>query len=278
MEGNTRAPRIRAAAQLQAQEAAHRLTSAAIAGSAARVASGRTRSQTPSNGSTRAPSAGSTASSLEVRHAQSPSASGAALPVMRLGSPSVASAEVVLDANDEAAPGVGPVPGVATTAVVATVEATAVGFATALASHRQSPETGSPHGPSQSPDALDLWMLREELRRTSAALARAIAMPEVVNSLDLPGLAALRTELVTAHAAALERVDDRRVTLQARQASAQEGPERGRCVACWSRCADRVLLPCRHLCLCGSCLRSCRTTCPICRGPVADTMEVFGVV
>mmetsp|Transcript_172607 Transcript_172607/g.419856 ORF Transcript_172607/g.419856 Transcript_172607/m.419856 type:complete len:231 (-) Transcript_172607:245-937(-) len=229
---------MRQAAQQQAQAAAHRLTSAAMAGSAARVASGRQRSTTPSNGSTRAPSVGSTASSMDVRRARSPSGS-----------------QVPDDDSEEAA-----------------------SVAGAAAAAGTLPITVMPGNcPADSPDALDIWVLREELRRATTSLARAVAAPEVVNSLDLPGLAALRTELVAAHTAALDRIDDRRVTLQARQASTQEGPERGRCVACWSRSADRVLLPCRHLCLCGACLRSCRSTCPICRGPVKDALEVFGV-
>mmetsp|Transcript_86111 Transcript_86111/g.266646 ORF Transcript_86111/g.266646 Transcript_86111/m.266646 type:complete len:234 (-) Transcript_86111:35-736(-) len=231
---------MRAAAQQQAQQSAHRLTHAAIAGSAVRAASRQRRPTTPSNGSTRAPSAGSTASSLDARRMQIPSGSQA---------PDA-------DEDDDGS------------------EATSV---TAPSSAGTTSSTGNAGNlPAASPDTLDMWVLREELCRTSNALARAVAAPEVVSSLDLPGLAALRTELVAAHAAALERIDDRRVCLQARQASAQEGPERGRCVACWTRSADRVLLPCRHLCLCGACLRSCRTSCPICRAPVKDALEVFG--
>mmetsp|Transcript_48282 Transcript_48282/g.151144 ORF Transcript_48282/g.151144 Transcript_48282/m.151144 type:complete len:228 (+) Transcript_48282:130-813(+) len=225
---------MRAAAQQQAQQSAHRLTHAAIAGSAVRAASRQRRPTTPSNGSTRAPSAGSVASSLELRCMQSPSGSQA------------------LDADEDD-------DGSEATSVTGPPSST--GMTSLLAA---------------SPDTLDMWVLREELRLSSNALARAVAAPEVVSSLDLPGLAALRTELVAAHAAALERIDDRRVCLQARQASTQEGREQGRCVACWTRNADRVLLPCRHLCLCGACLRSCRTSCPICRAPVKDALEVFG--
>eukprot|EP00927_Polykrikos_kofoidii_P068000 TRINITY_DN63413_c0_g1_i1.p1 TRINITY_DN63413_c0_g1~~TRINITY_DN63413_c0_g1_i1.p1 ORF type:complete len:328 (-),score=46.15 TRINITY_DN63413_c0_g1_i1:66-1049(-) len=127
------------------------------------------------------------------------------------------------------------------------------------------------------PDRLDFWILREEMRKLSTALARNTASPEAIDGLDLPGLAALRAELVASHTQALERIDDRRVTLQAQQAATQEGPERGRCIACWAKKADRVLLPCRHLCLCGSCLVACNSQCPICRGVVADSLEVFGV-
>lgn len=135
---------------------------------------------------------------------------------------------------------------------------------------------GSARPPTTPPDVLDQFIAREELRRATAALARATAAPEIVNALDLPGLAALRAELVRAHAAALERIDDRRVILHSEQVSTHEGPERGRCVACWSRNADRLLLPCRHLCLCGTCWRSCKSTCPICRGAVSNVIEVFG--
>lgn len=196
--------------------------------------------------------------------------------------PAVEAAEVVVDEDEEAAVG-----------VVAAAAATALG---SPASRAATPPVASSNvsvtndGVSEAaegekearlrqglPDRLDFWMLREELRKASAALARATASPEVVGNLDLPGLASLRAELVAAHSLALERIDDRRVTLQAQQAASQEGPERGRCIACWVRKADRVLLPCRHLCLCGSCLESCNASCPICRGVVADSMEIFGV-
>lgn len=126
------------------------------------------------------------------------------------------------------------------------------------------------------PDHLDVLVLQEELRSASARLARLEAAPKVLADLDLPGLAAFRAELTLAHRAALERVDDRRVMLQAHQVATQEGPEPGRCIACWTRKADRVLLPCRHLCVCGTCLHACQSKCPVCRGPVVDAMEVFG--
>lgn len=128
-----------------------------------------------------------------------------------------------------------------------------------------------------TPDHIDFWMLEKELSSAQQALARIKADPELVAKLDLPGLAALRAEIVAVHSEALERIDDRRVHLHAQQAALREGPESGRCVACWARKADRLLLPCRHLCVCGVCLSSCSSLCPICRATVADSIEVFGV-
>jgi len=125
------------------------------------------------------------------------------------------------------------------------------------------------------PDRLTLYMLQEQNKKLTSNLARLSAAPEVLADLDLPSLAALRAELIREHQAALERIDDRRVLLQARQARAQ-GPDPGRCVACWVRKADRVLLPCRHLCVCGACLHACQSKCPVCRSPVTDHIEVFG--
>eukprot|EP00929_Paragymnodinium_shiwhaense_P104435 TRINITY_DN6886_c0_g1_i2.p1 TRINITY_DN6886_c0_g1~~TRINITY_DN6886_c0_g1_i2.p1 ORF type:complete len:370 (+),score=55.55 TRINITY_DN6886_c0_g1_i2:112-1221(+) len=127
------------------------------------------------------------------------------------------------------------------------------------------------------PDSLDFFQVKEELRQAHNRIARLAAAPEVLSTLDLPRLAALRSELVASHAEALERIDDRRVWLQAQQSKTQEGPERGRCVACWVRKADHLLLPCRHLCICGTCLDACKNQCPICRGTVSNSIEVYGV-
>lgn len=125
-------------------------------------------------------------------------------------------------------------------------------------------------------DQIDCWMLKEELNSAKQALARLKADSELVAKLDLPGLASLRAEIIATHMEALERIDDRRVVLHARQAALREGPESGRCVACWARKADRLMLPCRHLCVCGTCLASCSSVCPICRANVVDSLEVFG--
>lgn len=252
------------AGQQHAQEVAHRLLNGAIANAGARVATSgaagtrRPGSLTPSTGTGgsaagRSPSSGSTASSwaeAPPRVPRLPTAALAAVESQPTGARSQGSSRPL------------------------SVSSISEGPRQLEEGH---PEGGAGAVRTHPPDALEHWMLREELRRASAALARATAAPEVVSAMDLPELAALRAELVRAHAEALERVDDRRVTLQARHTSAQEGPERGRCVACWVRSADRLLLPCKHLCLCSGCLQSCKAACPICRSQIMETIEVYGV-
>jgi len=257
---------MRAAAQHQAQQAAHRLTTAAIAGSALRVGSssgsaGSRRSQSLTNIGTRTPSLDSSSSS---RLARSPGSGLRVAPELRL--------------LREAAIQIQPVEGDDAFPSVATeVEPRHARRGQAKAKPEPTLRPSSaPGAPMAAADALDMFLMREELHKATTSLARATAAPEIVNTLDLPGLAALRAELVASHIAALERIDDRRIALLAQQSTAREGPERGRCVACWSRTCDQVLLPCRHLCLCSICARSCRSTCPICRGAVSEILEIFG--
>ncbi|KAJ6876854.1 hypothetical protein NC651_029768 [Populus alba x Populus x berolinensis] len=49
------------------------------------------------------------------------------------------------------------------------------------------------------------------------------------------------------------------------------------CVICMSEPKDTAVLPCRHMCLCSGCakeLRSRSDTCPICRQPIQELMEI----
>jgi hypothetical protein len=51
------------------------------------------------------------------------------------------------------------------------------------------------------------------------------------------------------------------------------------CVVCFDAPKDHAIVPCKHLCVCGPCaeqLTKTRTpTCPVCRGPIRETMKVF---
>ena len=47
------------------------------------------------------------------------------------------------------------------------------------------------------------------------------------------------------------------------------------CVVCCERQSSHVLIPCGHLCLCGSCAESVTTDCPICRSPIQSRQRVF---
>jgi hypothetical protein len=46
------------------------------------------------------------------------------------------------------------------------------------------------------------------------------------------------------------------------------------CVVCGKRQSSHVLIPCGHLCLCGSCAETVSTDCPICRIPVQKKQRV----
>ena len=47
------------------------------------------------------------------------------------------------------------------------------------------------------------------------------------------------------------------------------------CVVCGKWQSSHVLIPCGHLCLCGSCVESITTNCPICRKAIENRQRVF---
>ena len=51
------------------------------------------------------------------------------------------------------------------------------------------------------------------------------------------------------------------------------------CVVCFDAPKDHIIVPCCHMCVCARCaeqLTKTRTpTCPVCRGPIRETMKVF---
>mmetsp|Transcript_30999 Transcript_30999/g.92914 ORF Transcript_30999/g.92914 Transcript_30999/m.92914 type:complete len:487 (-) Transcript_30999:510-1970(-) len=56
----------------------------------------------------------------------------------------------------------------------------------------------------------------------------------------------------------------------------QDPAEEYFCVICEEERKTVLLLPCKHLCLCRKCSKlDGLTDCPMCRGPIKDTMEVF---
>jgi len=60
------------------------------------------------------------------------------------------------------------------------------------------------------------------------------------------------------------------------QAEAREESHASTCVICMDNLANVVSLPCKHLALCSSCSSSATIeSCPLCRSPIDDRMEVF---
>jgi hypothetical protein len=61
--------------------------------------------------------------------------------------------------------------------------------------------------------------------------------------------------------------------------AAHQDTEETMCVVCFDAPKDHLVLPCKHLCVCAGCaeqLTNTRTpTCPVCRGPIRETMKVF---
>jgi hypothetical protein len=106
--------------------------------------------------------------------------------------------------------------------------------------------------------ALALTMEEETLRlqaATSAAAASALRMQQV------------RAQLGCSVAPPAEPA------LQANDA------EETQCVVCFDAPKEYAIVPCGHMCVCASCadqLTKTRTPmCPVCRGPIRETMKVF---
>ena len=57
------------------------------------------------------------------------------------------------------------------------------------------------------------------------------------------------------------------------------GAEETMCVVCFDAPKDHLVLPCKHLCVCEACAEQLTKTrtpmCPVCRGPIRETMKVF---
>jgi hypothetical protein len=51
------------------------------------------------------------------------------------------------------------------------------------------------------------------------------------------------------------------------------------CVVCFDAPKDHIIVPCGHQCVCEACAEQLTKTrtpmCPVCRGPIQQTMKVF---
>jgi len=73
---------------------------------------------------------------------------------------------------------------------------------------------------------------------------------------------------------ALQRVRDKKEELE--RLEEETGDEKGLCVICQDAPKTILLLPCRHLALCGPCsAMDALRQCPLCRSDIRETMQVF---
>jgi hypothetical protein len=61
--------------------------------------------------------------------------------------------------------------------------------------------------------------------------------------------------------------------------TSQPDAEETMCVVCFDAPKDHLVLPCKHLRVCEACVEQLTKTrtpmCPVCRGPIRETMKVF---
>lgn len=104
------------------------------------------------------------------------------------------------------------------------------------------------------------------------ALEASLHAAEACGSVGTELLARARASLAEAPASVVREPDG--------PPEATQTPDQLLCVICLEAQRSQLVLPCRHLCMCGACanvlLRGEQTkTCPICRGPVWETLAVF---
>jgi hypothetical protein len=106
----------------------------------------------------------------------------------------------------------------------------------------------------------------------AAERARVAAKAEVVEAVK-------RQKLEERLAALALETQQVQAELGSGSGTPQPGAEETMCVVCFDAPKDHLIVPCKHLCVCEACaeqLTNTRTpTCPVCRGPIRETMKVF---
>jgi hypothetical protein len=154
----------------------------------------------------------------------------------------------------------------------------------ALGAVEEAAAEAAKHGDRSEPLAALVAEAREMLEQAKTEQAeRAMAAAE-----EAEAKAAAKAAVKAVAEAERLRLEERAaaLTLQLEQVQAQLGSsvvpptaEETLCVVCFDAPKDHLVLPCKHLCVCASCaeqLTKTRTpTCPVCRGPIRETMKVF---
>jgi DNA uptake protein ComE-like DNA-binding protein len=133
-------------------------------------------------------------------------------------------------------------------------------------------------------DLLEQYRAAEAERvRVAAEEAAAAAAVAAAERLELEQeLAALtlsvQSDKKRAQSGAL-RMQQVQAQLGVPPAAPAPGAEETMCVVCFDAPKDHLVLPCKHLCVCGECAEQLTKTrtpmCPVCRGPIRETMKVF---
>ena len=121
----------------------------------------------------------------------------------------------------------------------------------------------------------------EQARAEQAERARAAAE-------EAAAAAAVKATAEAAAAVERLRLEEQAaaLTLQLQQVQAQLGSsvvpptvEETMCVVCFDAPKDHIIVPCGHQCVCARCAEQLTNTrtpmCPVCRGPIRETMKVF---
>ena len=126
-----------------------------------------------------------------------------------------------------------------------------------------------------------------ERARAAAEKAAAAAAVEVAVAAERARVAA---EAEVAEAVKRQLLEERlaALALEVQQVQAELGSGSGtshsdaeetECVVCFDAPKDHIIVPCGHQCVCEACaelLTNTRTPmCPVCRGPIRETMKVF---
>jgi hypothetical protein len=118
-----------------------------------------------------------------------------------------------------------------------------------------------------------------EAAAAAAAMEAAVAEAAVAERLQMEEELAALTLRAQADALRIQQVQAQLGVPPSAPTPHPDDAEETMCVVCFDAPKDHVVLPCKHLCVCGACaeqLTKTRTpTCPVCREPIRETMKVF---
>jgi hypothetical protein len=151
------------------------------------------------------------------------------------------------------------------------------------------------HGDRSEPLAALVAVARDLLEQYRAAeaerarvAAEAAAAKAAVEAVAEAAEAAKRQKMEQDLAALTLRMQNDALLAQQMQAqlgvppaarAPQSDAEETQCVVCFDAPKDHLIVPCGHMCVCEACAEQLTKTrtpmCPVCRGPIRETMKVF---
>jgi hypothetical protein len=113
----------------------------------------------------------------------------------------------------------------------------------------------------------------------AAAVKAAAEAAEAAERLRMEEQAAALTLVMQGAAMQLQQLQAQLGSSVVPPAAPHPDVEETQCVVCFDAPKDHIIVPCGHQCVCEACAQQLTKTrtpmCPVCRGPIIQTMKVF---